>query len=163
MCSPYHISPWSLGAGEKKMWRLCYRFSTQFWIIASPCWYFVPKQPRCHQPSRVLQRRAGGVDGLQWCLYDSSASACTKKMSFAVIDAKQGCKLFGCRTSQAVNYLGAEQVSCKDLDVVLSQIFDEYIKLAVQWCFDLYKQRSPAVKEVHINKFTFAFYNSEEQ
>ena len=56
----------------------------------------------------------------------------TKKMSFAVIDAKQGCKLFGCRTSQAVNYLGAEQVSCKDLDVVLSQIFDEYIKLAVQ-------------------------------
>ena len=53
-------------------------------------------------------------------------------MSFAVIDAKQGCKLFGCRTSQAVNYLGAEQVSCKDLDVVLSQIFDEYIKLAVQ-------------------------------
>ena len=69
---------------------------------------------------------------MQWCLYDSSASACTKKMSFAVIDAKQGCKLFGCRTSQAVNYLGAEQVSCKDLDVVLSQIFDEYIKLAVQ-------------------------------
>ena len=55
-----------------------------------------------------------------------------KKMSFAVIDAKQGCKLFGCRTSQAVNYLGAEQFSCKDLDVVLSQIFDEYIKLAVQ-------------------------------
>ena len=51
----------------------------------------------------------------------------TKKMSFAVIDAKQGCKLFGCRTSQAVNYLGAEQVSCKDLDVVLSQMTSSWL------------------------------------